>query len=85
MKCRLGFPKEDQTIIFWKAGLVTFRLVQHRCSLYCVPLPSGLGGTACNKIWGCRVQEKMKIYFRLNDFKVWRCLLFPKPDRSNKV
>jgi hypothetical protein len=58
MKCRLGFPKEDQTIIFRKAGLVAFRLVQSRCTLYCVPLPSGLGGMAGNKIWGCRAQKK---------------------------
>jgi hypothetical protein len=41
MKCRLGFPKEDQTLIFRKAGLATFRLVQSRCTLYCLPLPIG--------------------------------------------
>ena len=50
MKCRLGFPKEDQAIIFRKAGLVTFRLVQSPLYALLRAASSGLGGPVCSKI-----------------------------------
>jgi hypothetical protein len=37
-------------LFFWKAGLAAFRLMQSRCTLYCVFASIGLRGPACNKI-----------------------------------
>ncbi|MBO9674110.1 MAG: hypothetical protein J7577_11740 [Sphingobacteriaceae bacterium] len=44
-----------------KAGSVAFRVMQSRCTLYFVSLPSGLGGPASNNIEGLQGAENEKI------------------------
>jgi len=61
---------------------VAFRLMYSRCPLYCVPLPSGLGGAGSNNIWGC---SALKINLILPEkFLSHGNSLIPKPDWRGK-
>ena len=54
-----GLSKRRLDYYFLESRLVTFGLVQSRCTLYCVPLPSGLGGMAGIRVAGCRKNENL--------------------------